>query len=51
MCSQTFFCSKHLSIVHTLSSGKPVSDAAPDLAEMALRRGGNHSDNNDGAGS
>jgi serine/threonine protein phosphatase PrpC len=32
-------------IVHTLSSGKPVSDAAPDLAEMALRRGGSHSDN------
>jgi serine/threonine protein phosphatase PrpC len=32
-------------IVHTLSSGKPVSDAAPDLAEMALRRGGTHSDN------
>lgn len=32
-------------IVHTLSSGKPVSDAAPDLAEMALRAGGSHSDN------
>jgi serine/threonine protein phosphatase PrpC len=32
-------------IVHTLSSGKPVSDAAPDLAEMALRKGGAHSDN------
>ena len=32
-------------IVHTLSSGKPVSDAAPDLAEMALRNGGSHSDN------
>ena len=32
-------------IVHTLSSGKPVSDAAPDLAEMALRNGGAHSDN------
>jgi len=32
-------------IVHTLSSGKPVSDAAPDLAEMALRKGGTHSDN------
>ncbi|RZI96944.1 MAG: serine/threonine-protein phosphatase [Variovorax sp.] len=32
-------------IVHTLSSGKPVSDAAPDLAEMALRSGGSHSDN------
>ncbi len=32
-------------IVHTLSSGKPVSDAAPDLAEMALRKGGSHSDN------
>jgi serine/threonine protein phosphatase PrpC len=32
-------------IVHTLSSGKPVSDAAPDLAELALRRGGAHSDN------
>ncbi|RZL65942.1 MAG: serine/threonine-protein phosphatase [Variovorax sp.] len=32
-------------IVHTLSSGKPVSDAAPDLAEMALRAGGTHSDN------
>ncbi|SCK39797.1 Serine/threonine protein phosphatase PrpC [Variovorax sp. HW608] len=32
-------------IVHVLSSGKPVSDAAPDLAEMALRNGGTHSDN------
>jgi serine/threonine protein phosphatase PrpC len=32
-------------IVHTLSSDKPVSDAAPDLAEMALRKGGAHSDN------
>jgi len=32
-------------IVHTLSSDKPVSDAAPDLAEMALRKGGVHSDN------
>ena len=32
-------------IVHTLSSGKPVSDAAPDLVEMALRKGGDHSDN------
>ena len=32
-------------IVHTLSSGKPVSDVAPDLAEMALRNGGTHSDN------
>lgn len=32
-------------IVHILSSGKPVSDAAPDLAEMALRNGGTHSDN------
>ncbi len=32
-------------IVRTLSSGKPVSDAAPDLAEMALRNGGSHSDN------
>jgi serine/threonine protein phosphatase PrpC len=32
-------------IVHILSSGKPVSDAAPDLAEMALRSGGSHSDN------
>jgi serine/threonine protein phosphatase PrpC len=32
-------------IVHVLSSGKPVSDAAPDLAEMALRNGGSHSDN------
>ncbi len=32
-------------IVHMLSSGKPVSDAAPELAEMALREGGVHSDN------
>ena len=32
-------------ITHVLSSGKPVSDAAPDLAEMALRNGGIHSDN------
>ena len=32
-------------IVHVLSSGKPVSDAAPDLAEMSLRNGGSHSDN------
>jgi serine/threonine protein phosphatase PrpC len=32
-------------IVHALSSGKPVSDAAPDLAEMSLRAGGSHSDN------
>jgi serine/threonine protein phosphatase PrpC len=32
-------------IVHTLSSGAPVSDVAPDLAEMALRNGGTHSDN------
>jgi serine/threonine protein phosphatase PrpC len=32
-------------IVRVLSSGKPVSDAAPDLAEMALRNGGTHSDN------
>lgn len=32
-------------IVHILSSGRPVSDAAPDLAEMALRKGGTHSDN------
>ncbi|MGI4778010.1 MAG: PP2C family protein-serine/threonine phosphatase [Janthinobacterium lividum] len=32
-------------IVHMLSSGKPVSDAAPELAEMALREGGSHSDN------
>jgi hypothetical protein len=32
-------------IVHILSSGKPVSDSAPDLAEMALRNGGTHSDN------
>jgi serine/threonine protein phosphatase PrpC len=32
-------------IVHMLSSGKPVSDAAPEIAEMALRRGGTHSDN------
>jgi serine/threonine protein phosphatase PrpC len=32
-------------IVHTLSSGKPVSDAAPDLAEMALRAGGARGDN------
>ena len=32
-------------IVHILSSGKPVSDSAPDLAEMALRNGGSHSDN------
>jgi serine/threonine protein phosphatase PrpC len=32
-------------IVHASSSGKPVSDAVPDLAEMALRKGGAHSDN------
>ena len=32
-------------IVHMLSSGKPVSDAAPELAEMALREGGVQSDN------
>ena len=32
-------------IVHILSSGKPVSDTAPELAEMALREGGVHSDN------
>ncbi|RZL56407.1 MAG: serine/threonine-protein phosphatase [Variovorax sp.] len=32
-------------IVHVLSSGKPVSDAAPELAEMALREGGVRSDN------
>ncbi|MGJ7580168.1 PP2C family protein-serine/threonine phosphatase [Variovorax sp. RHLX14] len=32
-------------IVHILSSGKPVSDVAPELAEMALREGGVHSDN------
>ena len=32
-------------IVHILSSGKPVSDTAPELAEMALREGGIHSDN------
>ena len=32
-------------IVHILSSGKPVSDTAPELAEMALREGGMHSDN------
>ncbi len=31
-------------IVHALSA-RPVSEAAPDLAEMALRRGGVHSDN------
>ena len=32
-------------IVHTLSSGKPLSDVVPDLAELALRRGGNKGDN------
>ncbi|VWX57242.1 Serine/threonine protein phosphatase PrpC [Burkholderiales bacterium 8X] len=32
-------------IVRMLSSGKPVSDAVPDLAEVALRNGGTHSDN------
>jgi serine/threonine protein phosphatase PrpC len=32
-------------IVRALSSRKPVSEAAPDLAEMALRNGGRSSDN------